>query len=404
MGRITVFALDECPHCKRAKTALKDRNIPFTEISLSSHPNRRTDMLSPADRLTVPQIFFNERHIGGADDTLKVLEAWDKQNDNQSPLKTYMDEVGSKADPTDERLRKSTEPPVQQKDPLPRDEADNIEVPDGTTLTVMELTEKLKKILSGKDKVTPCRVHKNSFTGSEGVAALAQEFDVKEKDAVVFGGILLEREIIQPVAGHQDFGNSKIDLFRLQCYHTPNILNSYRVWDTRVDSDAVGVLTRLKKLLGKVESAVTNKEGLVDYKKARETEHWPIFEEAVCELQGIDIAEMDFKTRMAFGINLYNMMIKYSFMKVGIYADPFGLMSYFSDILFNVGGCLYGFHDLESGVLRGNRPPPYALSAPIPKNDSRLSAVLPLSEVDCRIHFGLNVSYIFCCTIHLYCS
>jgi len=40
MGRVTVFAIDSCPHCKRAKAALTARGIPFTEISLSSYPSK----------------------------------------------------------------------------------------------------------------------------------------------------------------------------------------------------------------------------------------------------------------------------------------------------------------------------------------------------------------------------
>ena len=42
MGRITIFSLDECPHCKRAKSALEERDIPFAEINLSSYPGERT--------------------------------------------------------------------------------------------------------------------------------------------------------------------------------------------------------------------------------------------------------------------------------------------------------------------------------------------------------------------------
>merc|ERR1712183_14895 len=98
----------------------------------------------------------------------------------------------------------------------------------------------------------------------------------------------------------------------------------------------------------------------------------------------------DYKSMLAFSINLYNLMIKYSFMKVGIHNDPLGLMAYFKQILFNVGGLLFGFHDLESGILRGNRNPPYDFSAPIGKDDPRLPLVLSDDKVDCRIHFGLN--------------
>jgi glutaredoxin 3 len=77
MGCITVFSLDECPHCIRTKQAFRLRQIPFVEISLSKYPHRRNYMLSLSDRLTVPQIFMNDKHIGGADDTLNLLDIWE---------------------------------------------------------------------------------------------------------------------------------------------------------------------------------------------------------------------------------------------------------------------------------------------------------------------------------------
>jgi len=73
MGCITIFSLPECPHCNRTKAALTAKCIPYTEISLSDYPDKRTDMLVLADRLSVPQVFFNDEHIGGADDTLGNL-------------------------------------------------------------------------------------------------------------------------------------------------------------------------------------------------------------------------------------------------------------------------------------------------------------------------------------------
>ena len=77
-------------------------------------------------------------------------------------------------------------------------------------------------------------------------------------------------------------------------------------------------------------------------------------------------------------------------MKVGIYNDTLGLLSYFTAIKFNVGGHLISFHDLESGILRGNRKAPYSPFAQIGNDDARQSLVVAKDKVDCRIHFGLN--------------
>eukprot|EP00122_Pirum_gemmata_P016276 Pgem_evm1s15212 len=63
MGRVTVFAIDDCPFCIKAKNKLKEKEVQYLEINLSDYPQRRTDMLQMAKLLTVPQIFINEQHI-----------------------------------------------------------------------------------------------------------------------------------------------------------------------------------------------------------------------------------------------------------------------------------------------------------------------------------------------------
>ena len=41
MGRITVFALDDCPFCKKAKELLKSKGVEFDVISLTQVPSWR---------------------------------------------------------------------------------------------------------------------------------------------------------------------------------------------------------------------------------------------------------------------------------------------------------------------------------------------------------------------------
>ena len=67
-------------------------------------------MLSLSNLLTVPQIFINNQHIGGADDTLNLLKGWDDDDSNgMSPLEIYEKLVANHADPTDPRLRPTTD-------------------------------------------------------------------------------------------------------------------------------------------------------------------------------------------------------------------------------------------------------------------------------------------------------
>lgn len=69
MAKIEVYSGDYCPYCVRAKALLAQRGLEFTEYNVQSEPEKRTEMAkrAPGAR-TIPQIFINDRHVGGCDD------------------------------------------------------------------------------------------------------------------------------------------------------------------------------------------------------------------------------------------------------------------------------------------------------------------------------------------------
>ncbi|MEO5349356.1 MAG: glutaredoxin 3 [Magnetococcus sp. YQC-3] len=75
MANVVMYTTAVCPYCVRAKALLKKKGVAFEEIDLNAQPERRAEMLDKADgRRTVPQIFINDRHVGGCDD-LYALDA-----------------------------------------------------------------------------------------------------------------------------------------------------------------------------------------------------------------------------------------------------------------------------------------------------------------------------------------
>jgi hypothetical protein len=348
-------------------------------------------MLSLADRLTVPQVFVNSQHIGGAEEMMELLHKWDSENKNVADY--YQQEIASQPDPTDPRLQIPTSPPVVEAPTPPRDHADSVTLPDGTKTTVLETMETLKSILPCQELKYNLTAYKKAVKGSDVVKALVESTNYSSiqtpEQAVSFAKTLRQVMILRHVLDEtKEFENTNKLYYRLQCYQQPNILNSYRIWTERVDNNVMGLLKRLKKLLSKVELAATNAEGYVDYKNAHQNEHYPIFEEAICELQGVYMGVMDEPIRLAFGINVYNLMIKYAFMKVGIGPSNLVRASFFSGVKMNIGGDIMSFDDLENGVLRSNRKHPFSFSVPFGSKDPR--ARLSLREADCRIHFALN--------------
>jgi glutaredoxin 3 len=299
MGRITIFSADGCPHCKRVKVALCARGIPYSEVSVTKYPEKRQDMLALSDRVSTPQVFFNTRHVGGADDTVALLERWDKEKKKKysSAYDRYMDEIGTRADPTNPRLAIPKEDPVEPEfSPSRGEEQLAVVLPSGKKISVVEMTELLKRLLPSGDNVHSRTIHKMSFTGSQAVSALSKEFDISQEKAVVLGQQLQKKMILHCVSSKNQFDNTD-SIFRLQCYSSPNILNSYRIWTEKADPDPMRMLNTLLTAMNKLEAKVTDDKGQIDYAKAVTLPGYTTFEEAVCELQKVDLKSMDDKTK-----------------------------------------------------------------------------------------------------------
>lgn len=69
---ITLYTKDYCPYCKRAKALLTSKGVTFRNIEITNDPDATQEMIEKSGRLTVPQIFIGEQHIGGSDDLFKL--------------------------------------------------------------------------------------------------------------------------------------------------------------------------------------------------------------------------------------------------------------------------------------------------------------------------------------------
>jgi glutaredoxin 3 len=76
MPEVKVYTTPICPYCLSAKELLRRKGVPFLEINVAGEPQRRAEMIARADgRTTVPQIFVDDRHLGGCDDLYALEEA-----------------------------------------------------------------------------------------------------------------------------------------------------------------------------------------------------------------------------------------------------------------------------------------------------------------------------------------
>ncbi|GAA0358333.1 glutaredoxin 3 [Bowmanella denitrificans] len=73
MAKVEIYTKNYCPYCVRAKQVLTSKGVVFQEYPIDLQPELRDLMIQRANGgYTVPQIFINERHIGGCDDMLAL--------------------------------------------------------------------------------------------------------------------------------------------------------------------------------------------------------------------------------------------------------------------------------------------------------------------------------------------
>jgi glutaredoxin 3 len=69
MARIEIYTTPTCPYCIAAKRLLTKKGVAFEEINVAGDPEgRRAMTLRAGGRATVPQIFIDDKHVGGCDD------------------------------------------------------------------------------------------------------------------------------------------------------------------------------------------------------------------------------------------------------------------------------------------------------------------------------------------------
>ena len=74
MKNITVYSGPMCNFCDAAKRLLLRNNLNYNEIDISTKKGLRDEMTKRANgRRTIPQIFFDDYHVGGYQE-LRELE------------------------------------------------------------------------------------------------------------------------------------------------------------------------------------------------------------------------------------------------------------------------------------------------------------------------------------------
>ena len=65
---IRMYATAFCPYCVRARRLLEKKGVTWEEIPVDNDRERFQEMTRLSNRVTVPQIFIGDVHVGGFDD------------------------------------------------------------------------------------------------------------------------------------------------------------------------------------------------------------------------------------------------------------------------------------------------------------------------------------------------
>jgi len=84
MKSVTIYTGPLCNYCEAAKKLLARNSVEYKEINIATVEGAMDEMITKANgKRTIPQIFFDDQHVGGYDD----VRALEKENKLQDLLK-----------------------------------------------------------------------------------------------------------------------------------------------------------------------------------------------------------------------------------------------------------------------------------------------------------------------------
>ncbi len=75
MANVIVYSSAHCPYCVMAKQLLERKGVSYEEIRVDLDPSKREEMMKKSRQRTVPQIFINNKAIGGYTDLVAIDRA-----------------------------------------------------------------------------------------------------------------------------------------------------------------------------------------------------------------------------------------------------------------------------------------------------------------------------------------
>ncbi|XP_059172574.1 uncharacterized protein LOC131953421 isoform X1 [Physella acuta] len=369
-GQVVVYSILGCPHCMRAKKSLREMGLPFKDIRLDLYPHIKDEVMKRSGMRTVPQIYFNERLIGGNDNLTQLLH-------NKEQLEEALNQVVNNLCPADAHVIPDPNSAVSDADPF------NFKCePDEYFLLVNEM----KKDNLIRTNWSFLKSQKNSFSGKDFLNWVVEKKGLDESKAIEMGQALLDRRFVKSQNHNPQFSVGQ-DLFVLIEDDETDALNNGPVSDCLPKTaNEVGEL--LRKMVLNLYSVFLSQDGkAVDYEGIKASEEFQLYKTMTRELIRVDIENSTREEKLAFFINIYNALVIHANIERGPPTNLWGRYKFFNSTRYIISGHAYSLQDIENGVLRANRKGVGQISNPFNKDDPRLKVALTRHEP--LIHFAL---------------
>ncbi len=72
--KVIVYTIEFCPFCARAKQLLRSKGVSFEEMDITNREEMWDELEKKSNMKTVPQIFVNDKLIGGYQELVKFYQ------------------------------------------------------------------------------------------------------------------------------------------------------------------------------------------------------------------------------------------------------------------------------------------------------------------------------------------
>jgi glutaredoxin len=407
MGRIIIWVTPGCKACTRIKSLFNEMEARFEEIDLMQDMSRRAELFElSGGKKTVPQVFFNDRYVGGVLEIEALADSGQLRGeleralndaDGGPPLTRQAAPVpaSSSSSSSSSSTSLSTSSSLSSsKDGNVASGAANVFKRSALDIRVASVHRKMMERKGGvavRDRRSRLKVHRKCVKGSALVEWLIASGEVKRKsDAVIVCEHLLAHAYMYRLASRNDasFSTAPSAIYRFHCSVDKRVLNMAHVFK-RVPRDANVVARELNATVLKITDRYVSADGRgVDYEAIARSEEFADYAERTHELQELDVSVLTSEQRLAFFINIYNMLMVHASIALGQPKSALQRATFFGRVGYVISGFKFTLSEIEHGVLRCNRKPPGLFASKCFKR-GHPKLRFALKEFDPRIHFML---------------